>query len=97
MVIECHLLECIEMDRCAHNKRRAKIAKEVHETMKHTKNDDPAVCHGKVGFQSPTLALRAAGRGRKSRAVYRCGACGLYHVGTRSREDRLEGRRPREL
>lgn len=38
-------------------------------------------CHGKVGFISAAIALRAAKR-RKGRQSYHCSFCGLWHVGT---------------
>jgi hypothetical protein len=54
---------------------------------------DP-VCNGKVAFQSPNLARKAAGRGGKTREVYRCNSCGLWHCGDKPRRDKLKDRRP---
>lgn len=58
------------------------------------RNDNPTVCRGKVGFQSPRLAREASSRGHRVRDVYRCGVCGLFHVGHSSRALRLAGKRP---
>ncbi len=57
-------------------------------------NKDPHVCNGKVGFHSPSLARKAAGR-KPSRQVFHCLACGLFHVGNRPHSLRLADRRPR--
>jgi len=54
---------------------------------------DP-VCNGKVAFQSPNLARKAAGRGYKRRDVYRCKACGLWHCGNKEHRLKLKDKRP---
>lgn len=37
-------------------------------------------CRGKVAFDDPQVAMRAAAR-RKKRHAYRCPSCGRWHVG----------------
>jgi hypothetical protein len=49
--------------------------------MSESLNCNSSVCEGKVAFESPKLARKAAKRGKKKREVYRCGACGRWHVG----------------
>ena len=52
-------------------------------------------CTGKQAFASPTLAREAASR-KKARAVYRCGDCGKWHVGTSALGKRDKRRELRE-
>lgn len=43
----------------------------------------PAHCSGKIGFQSPALAVAITKRhSERARVHYRCSACGLWHIGT---------------
>lgn len=57
-------------------------------------NPISAQCAGKVTFQSPDTARRAAKR-KKRRHAYRCPHCGLYHVGTDTKTS-LAARNPRK-
>ena len=44
-------------------------------------------CEGKVAFDSPQLARKAAKR-RKNREAYRCQYCGKWHTGTQRTKGR---------
>lgn len=53
----------------------------------YTRGSDPGVsCSGKVGFETYSLAEAVVSRSKKKprpgRSVYRCGHCGLFHIGT---------------
>ncbi len=47
--------------------------------------DYAAACHGKIGFESPLLAVKVAQRKTDKvngiRHPYRCPKCGLWHLG----------------
>lgn len=43
-----------------------------------------SACEGKHRYPSPGLAHEVAGRSRHPVSVYRCKACGGYHIGGRS-------------
>lgn len=53
-----------------------------------------AACEGKRSFDSYSKAKRSLRHNEKNRSVYRCQACGKFHVGSRlgkkQRKPRLE-------
>jgi hypothetical protein len=47
----------------------------------HTEHVRNPTCAGKVGFDSPSLAIKVRDRSDRNRSVFRCDKCGLWHLG----------------